>query len=188
MNWLRSHQRSAWIVGLTLLVPVLLFVNLLMSLQGMRQDYQSEIDSLEPRIARMQGLIEHQEQLRVAARNVGKQVVNLVYAASADRATVSAALQTDLRQILVDAGLSVTNSQVLPVREEEAFDYIGVKLTVTGSIDGLDAGLVALAAYMPLVLVESLDVWSTRTSHRKVDVPAQTISATLQLLSLRAVQ
>ncbi|RLA43453.1 MAG: hypothetical protein DRR04_10295 [Gammaproteobacteria bacterium] len=188
MNWLRSHQRSAWIIGLTLLIPVLLYINLLISLQGMRQDYQSQIDGLEPRIARMQGLIEHQEPLGEAAGSVDKQVMNLVYAATAERATVSAALQTDVRQILVDAGLSVTNSQVLPVREEEVFDYIGVKLTVTGSIDALDAGLVALASYRPQVLVESLDVWSTRTSRRKVAVPAQTISATLQLLSLRAVQ
>ncbi|RLA44733.1 MAG: hypothetical protein DRQ97_10850 [Gammaproteobacteria bacterium] len=188
MNWLRSHQRSAWIIGLTLLIPVVLYINLLMSLQGLRQGYQSQIDGLEPRIARMQGLIEHQEQLREAAGKVDKQVVNLVYAATADRATVSAALQTEVRQILVDAGLSVTNSHVLPVREEETFDYIGVKLTVTGSIDGLDTALVALAAYMPLVLVESLDVWTSRTSRFKVDVQAQTISATLQLLSLRAVQ
>jgi general secretion pathway protein M len=163
-------------------------MNLLLDLNGLRQDYQSEIDGLEPRIARMQGLIEHQEQLAAAAGKVDKQIVNLVYPASADRATVSAALQTGVRQILVDAGLSITNSQVLPVREEAAFDYIGIKLTVTGRIDSLDAGLVALAAYMPLLLVESLDVWPSRTSRRKSDAPVQTINATLQLLSLRAVQ
>jgi len=188
VSWLRSHRRSAWILGLTLLIPVLLYINLLMGLLGMRQAYQSEIAGLEPRIARMQGLIEHQEQLRRAAGNVDKKVVNLVYAATQDRATVSTALQTDVRQMLVDAGLSIKNSQVLPVREEEAFDYIGLKLTVSGSIASLDAALLSLAAYMPLVLVESLDVWPDRVSRRKGEDQVQTVTASLQLLSLRAAQ
>ncbi|MEH6637627.1 MAG: type II secretion system protein GspM [Halioglobus sp.] len=188
MNWIRSHKRSASIVGLTLLVPVFLYLNALFGLLGMRHNYQSEIDGLEPRIARMQGLLQHEQQLGEAAAKVDKQVVNLVYAATADRATVSAALQTDVRQILVDAGLSISNSQVMPVREKEAFDYISVKLTVTGSLASLDAALITLAGYMPLVLVESLEVWSARASRRNKVSKEQTINATLQLLSLRAAQ
>jgi general secretion pathway protein M len=190
INWLRSHQRSAAIVGLTLLLPVVVYVNTLVGLMAMRHDYQSRIDALEPRIARLQGLVEHEEQLRVAAGKVDKQVQGLVYAASDDRATVSAALQKDLREVLVEAGLTVSNSQVMPVREEETFDYIAVKLTVSGSIDSLDNALKSLAAYTPLVLVESLDVWTARPGRRQTrfQSQAQTVSARLQLLSLRAVQ
>jgi general secretion pathway protein M len=114
--------------------------------------------------------------------------VDLVYPVTADRATVSAALQKDVRQILVEAGLSVTNSQVLPVREENAFDYIGLKLTVTGDVAGLDAAMIALAGYTPRLLVESLDVWPARASRGKGETKVQAINASLQLLSLRAAQ
>ncbi len=188
MSWLRSNQRSAWIIGLTLTIPALLYLNALLGLLGMRQGYQSEIDALEPRIARLHGLIEYEGQLRESALMVDKQLVNLVYPAIEDSATVSTGLQKDVRQIFVEAGLSVTNIQVLPVREKNAFDYIGLKLTVTGDIAGLDAAMIAIAGYMPLLLVESLDVWPARGSSRSGDSKVQTISASLQLLSLRAVQ
>jgi len=189
VNWLRANKRSAWIIGLTLLIPVLLYLQALFGLLGMRGDFQEDIDRLQPRIARLQGLMQYEDQLRAASGRVGKEVLDLVYPATTDRATVSATLQKDVRQILVESGLSVSNSQVLPVREEQAFDYIGIKLTVTGEVAGLDAALSAIAGYMPLLLVESLDVWparrATRSRRGKKEVETQSISATLQLLSLR---
>lgn len=188
MSWLKSNQRTAWIIGLTLLIPVVLYLNIWLGLLGLRQDYQAEIDRIEPRIARLQGLIEYEEQLRDSAARVDKEVVNLVYPATTDRATVSATLQTNVRQILLEAGLSLSNSQVLPVREEEAFDYIGLKLTVTGNVASLDAALAAIAGYMPLLLVESLEVRPTRANRRKGESAQQKISASLQLLSLRSVR
>ena len=188
MIWLKSNQRLVWIVGLTLIVPAVLYLNVLFSLLGLRQDYQVEIERLEPRVARLQGLLEYEDQLRESAGKVDKQVVNLVYRATSDRAAVSATLQTSVRQILVEAGLSVSNSQVLPVREEGVFDYIGLKLTVTGSVASLDAALAAIAAYRPLLLTESLDMWPNRTRGRKGEADQQTVSTSLQLLSLRAVQ
>lgn len=188
MNWLRSHPRSAWIIGLTLLLPALLYLNALLALLDMRRDYQSQIGGLEPRIARLQGLIAHEEQLRVAAGEVDMRVVDLVYPAAEDRATVSTRLQKEVREMLVEAGLSVSNSQVLPVREQDLFDYVGVKLTVTGDLASLDAALVAIASYMPLLLVESLDVLPRGAGRRSADSDEQAISATLQLLSLRALQ
>lgn len=191
MNWLRSHRRSAWIIGLTLLLPALLYINALLGLIGLRQEYQSGIDALAPRLARLQGLIDHEEQLREAAGAVDQRVLGLVYPAGEDRATVSARLQKDVRQILVDAGLSVSNSQVLPLRERDLFDYVGVKITVTGEIDGLNAALANLSVFQPLVLVESLDVWPKRDSRRRSaagesDQGKQLVNATMQLLSLRS--
>lgn len=188
MNWFQANQRSTWIIGLTLLVPVIFYLNILFGLLGLRQDYQVEIERLEPRIARLQGLIEFEDQLRDSANKIDRQIVNLVYPATLDHATVSATLQTNVRRMLVEAGLTVTNSQVLPVRQEELFDHIGLKLTVTGSVASLDAALIAIAGYRPLLLAQSLDVWPTRVSRRKDEAKVQAISATLQLLSLRVAQ
>lgn len=186
MNWLKVHQRTAWICALTLLVPVLVYLNVIFSLLGVRSETQAEIDRMEPRIARLRGLIDYEDQLREAAVIVDSQVLELVYPASEDQATVSAELQTQVRDIFSAAGLSVTNSQVLPVREQGNFDYIGVKLTVNGSLPALDEALAGLAAYLPLVLVESLDVYPMRAPRGKDESNQQTLTASLQVLSLRA--
>lgn len=188
MNWLQEHSRSAWIVGLTLLIPLVIYLNALFGFFGLRQEYQAGIDQLQPRVARLRGLIESQDLLRDSVAEVDSQVINLVYPATDDRATVSANLQKEMRQLLVDAGLSVTNSQVLQVRERGMFDHIGIKLTVAGDLDSLDKALVSLGEYLPLVLVESLDVWPRQKNRRSKDTAGQTLTATVQLLSLRAVQ
>ncbi len=188
MNWIKSHQRSALICGLTLLLPAVFYFDALFGLVALGREYQADIDRQHPRIARMRGLIEYEPQLREAADQVGGQVVGLVYPATEDRATVSASLQTEVRQIFGTAGMSVTNSQVLRVKEEENFDYIGIKLTANGDVTSLDSALRGLAAYMPLVLIESLDVYPQRVSRRSKGPTAQSVTATLQLLSLRAAE
>jgi len=73
----------------------------------------------------------------------------------------------------------------LPVREHELFDYIAVKVTVGGTMANVDDALSSLGSYMPLVLVESLDIFPRRSSRRNAPVAEQTVTATLQLLSLR---
>jgi general secretion pathway protein M len=188
VSWLKVHQRTAWICGLTLLLPVLVYLNVMFSLLSVHSEAQAEIDRIEPRIARLRGLIDYEDQLREAAVVVDTQVLELVYPVSEDQATVSAELQTQLRDIFTSAGLSVNNSQVLPVREQGNFDYIGVKLTVKGSLSALDEALAGVASYIPLVLVESLDVYPARTPRGKGAVAQQQLTASLQLLSLRAAQ
>jgi general secretion pathway protein M len=184
MNWIQSHQRSAWICGLTLLVPLLFYFNALLGLWGVGHAYQSDIDNLMPRITRLRGLIGYESQLRDASTRSGKEVARLAYPAVGDAATVSASLQTNVRKILTDAGLTVSNSQVLPLREKENLDYISIRLTVEGDLSGIDAALTGIARFSPLLLVESLEIRSVRSGRDKSRT--QRIKATLQLLSLRA--
>ena len=138
MSWLRLHQRTAWICGLTLLLPLVIYLNAMFGMWGMRQSSQAEIERIEPRLARLQGLIDYESQLRKASTAVDSQVLELVYPATEDQATVSAELQTNVRDIFGKAGLSVSNSQVLPARAQGNFDYIAVKLTVSGDLPALD--------------------------------------------------
>ncbi len=184
MNWLRVHRRSAWVCGLTLLLPVLLYLYGVANLWQLRAGYQGEIERLQPRIARWQGLTELEEQLRESAGRGGNRMVGLVYPAQGDNATAAASLQKDARQLFTDAGMEITNSQVLPVRQEANFDYIGVKLTVDGDIASLDAALAEVADFSPLLMVEALDVWPVRV--RRDQPVGQRVTANLRLLSLRS--
>jgi general secretion pathway protein M len=188
VSWLRLHQRTSLICGLTLLLPIAFYLNAMLGLWGMRQAAQAEIERIEPRLARLQGLIDYEDRLREASAAVDSKVLELVYPATEDQATVAATLQTNVRDIFGKAGLSVSNSQVLPVRAQGNFDHIGMKLTVTGDLPALDEALAGLEAYLPLVLVESLDVYPARVARGKSENNEQRITANLQLLSLRAVQ
>jgi general secretion pathway protein M len=187
MNWLKSHSRSALIVGATLAIPVLLVFYIVLDFLVVRQGYQAEIDGLQPRVARMIGLIESEEQLRVSAGQLGSQVLNLVYPPTDDSAVVSAALQKDVRQIMTDAGLSVTNSRILPIVQDESFDRIGLSLTVIGGLDALDSALLTITAYKPLLLIDSMDIKPRRTSRSQDKSGQQIIIASFQLLTLRTI-
>ncbi|MFT5709813.1 MAG: general secretion pathway protein M [Halioglobus sp.] len=187
MNWLKNHRGFAFIVGATLALPLLLVMYILLDFLVARQGYQSEIDGLQPRVARMVGLIESEEQLRASAGQLGSQVLNLVYPPTDDSATVSAALQADMRQIMTDAGLSVTNSRILPVLQEENFDRIGLSLTVSGGLDALDSALLAMADYKPLLLIDTMDIKPKRMSRSRGDDGQQIVIASFQLLTLKAI-
>ena len=188
MSWVRANKRSVWIVGLTLLVPVILYLDALLGLLAVRSEYQGDATHLERRIARLQGLVAFEDVLRESSTTLGSQTRRLYHPPSADQAEVSATLQTDVRRMLVEAGLSVNNSQVLPVRIHDHFDYIAVKLMVSGELAGLDAALASLAEHQPALMVESLEIWPNRVPAGKKAPTPQTLSASLQVLSLRAIR
>ena len=83
-------------------------------------------------------------------------------------------------------GMDVTNSQVLRPRKRDQFDYVSVKIVARGTLEQLDQGLAEFATFRPVVFVESLDAFPNRR-RRKGDDEAQTLTVSLQLLSLRAV-
>jgi general secretion pathway protein M len=186
--WLENNRQAAVLVGLTLALPVFILLYLSVDLLGMRAEYQREIDRLEPRIARLRGLVESEQRLVESSDQIGARLKNLVYPVFDDRAAVSAALQNNVREIASNAGMTVSNSQVLKVRQEEGFERIGLKLTLSGDIVALDTALLDLTTYIPLLLVESIEIWPDRRSRAKDASPGQTLTASLQLLSLRSMQ
>jgi general secretion pathway protein M len=108
-----------------------------------------------------------------------------VYPATGDTASVSTTLQSDIRQIFSDAGLTVSNSQVLPLREQEHFDHININFSVQGDISGVDAALTDIAKFRPLLLVESLEMRPLRSG--RSGAKEQIVVVSLQLLALRAI-
>jgi len=185
VTWLASHRRSAVIIGLTLLVPVYLYLAALVKLLALGAEDAERISDLRPRIARLQGLIDNEASLRAAAGEVGERLEALGYAPAQDATAVAAALQAEVRQLLAEAGLSVTNSQVLPTRNEDDFDLVGLKVTATGTLPALDAALAGVEAFRPTLLVESLDVFPARTRSRREERTAQQLTAVIEVLALR---
>lgn len=185
-HWIKTHRRSAILVGVSLLVPAYLFLLVLGKTLTVRAGYQDQIDTIEPRIARMQGLVEKEDALRDALSGVQNVMNDHIYPQSSDAAAVSASLQAEARRILGQSGMEVTNSQVLPVRKRDTFDYVSVKVVARGELEQLDQSLADLARFRPVIFIESFDAFPNR-KRRTADDEEQTLTVTMQLLSLRAI-
>lgn len=185
MSWLRNHRRSAVLIGLTLLIPLYFYLSTLFGLLGLAMDYRADANRLEPRLARLQGLLDIEADLTAQSSEALNVLRRQTYSPDEDPSALAATLQADVRQIFAEAGLSVTNSQVLPVRNGDRFDRVAVKLTVSGALPALDAALIGVAAHEPRMLVESIDAFPARTGGRDAQ-EQQVLTAVVQLMVLRA--
>lgn len=184
LAWLKSHRRSAVVVGSTLLIPAYFFLLLLGKALAHRADLGESISRIEPRVARMQGLIEREDALQAAVSEVRSVMSDHVYRRASDGESVAASLQADTRRIVGASGMEVTNSQVLPIRRRDDFDYIGVKLVARGTLTQLDQSLAELARFRPVIYVEAIDVFPNRRRGRGEE-EEQVLTVAFELLSLR---
>jgi general secretion pathway protein M len=182
VNWLLERRRTAAFVGATVALVLGVLLVVLVRLVAAAGAYGAEVDRLRPRIARLSGLEASEARIDEQLQGATRQLRELVYAASGDSSALAATLQADIRRIFEEAGMDVANSQVLPVRSEEGFERISLKVTLRGGIDALDASLRGLSALRPRVLVETMDVYPSRSGNREAD---QTVGAVIQVAVLR---
>jgi general secretion pathway protein M len=181
MNWLLQRRRTALFVGATVAAVLLVLFVVLVRLAAAAGAYGAEVERLRPRIARLSGLEASEARIEEQLQAATRELRDLVYPASGDSSALAATLQADIRRIFEEAGLDVTNSQVLPVREDEPFERISLKVTLRGGIDALDASLRGLAALRPRVLVESMDVYPARGDRGE----SQTLGAVIEVANLK---
>lgn len=187
MSWLRTHRRTAVLLGLTLVLPIYLYLQTVFGLLGLAFEYRGDAGRITPRLERLQGLENFEEQLREQQSVAKERLDALVYPPEQDGSALAALLQSEVRQLLTREGMTVSNSQVLPVRQDEVFDRVAVKLTVSGSLGALDAALRGIADARPRIVVESLDTFPERGGRRGQNAgPSQTLTAVMQLMVLRA--
>jgi general secretion pathway protein M len=178
----------ATVVALTLAVPLALFLYIFSSVWSLGRSFQEDIDTLEPRIARLRGVTEAREELAAAAANAEATLKGLVYPAG-DANAVSAALQKNVRGIMSGAGLAVADSRIESARREGAFDVIGLSVTASGGIEALDAALDDIVSYSPLLLVTEIEVSPARTSRRSIELQSfQELSVKMNLIALVGVE
>ncbi len=76
---MQGHRRSAILVMLTFAVPLYLFAVAMGAMLSTRGEYREEISSIEPRVARMQGLIAKEEQIQQSLAGVNTVVADHIY-------------------------------------------------------------------------------------------------------------
>ena len=79
MNWMQANRKSAIVVALTLAIPLFVVLYVAIALWSLGSSYQDDIDRLEPRIARMLGVAQAEEELLATAAQAGNTLKGLVY-------------------------------------------------------------------------------------------------------------
>lgn len=182
MDYLRSWPRHAQVVaGITLAAVLVVVLYILSSLWSWYADGTRRLEDMEPRIARLHGLVYSEEALRDSGSEVAGSLTALAYPV-AEAAATGARVQQELRRHLEGAGLSVSGSQVLPAVPMQGLEEIRVTLTASGSSEAFDQALLALQEARPLLLVRKLELSPARA--RRGD-DSQTLTVKLDISAVK---
>ena len=177
-------SRAQWVVAITmLLLSVLLLWVIVWLLFGYNQ-YHREIRSIEPRLARLAGLREVEDQLQASELRAASEVHGLVYSATEETGSLGAQMQKSARELFTSVGMTVTGTQILTPKEDEFFTRIGVGINASGDIRSLEAALVQIIEARPLVFVNRLDIQPERRRGRNSQ-SNQNLQVRVQLISMK---
>jgi len=157
---------------------------------SLRQDFAREIASIEPRTARLLGILQSTEALEAASAAAQATLRDLAYPAERDSASAAASLQQSVRELMAGAGMSVKGSQVLATRSADGYERLTLDITGEGNIEALDIALAELELIRPLVFVESFSIKPLRMRRGSAQAAAdggdpRRLNARIQLFALR---
>lgn len=152
-------NRIAWLQALTVVALLLPLVGAGLFVWIHHQRLQSHLADLEPRYARLAGLLEHQADLKALGLQANAQLARLAYPVGQDVTQAGNDAQQRIRNLFADSKLDISSSQVLAaVKEDAKFDRIPINLRVEGDLVGIQNALLKLADQTPAVLVDSLSL------------------------------
>jgi len=162
-----GSRRMLIVVGLTLAMIVILFSILADIAWQKFQDYDASARQLEPRISRLLGVEQSADILVQADEKISAQLAVLAYPAVKDVETTGAAMQRTLREAMKEAGMTVSGSQILPIKVRDGYDKITLDITATGSMESFAATLKSVAEMTPLVMIETINIKPEKQRRRK---------------------
>lgn len=148
-----------------LALQLLMWLLLLVPLAGLglaaylkHQQLQTNLDDLETRYARLRGMLDHQSDYQALNSTVNAELARLTYPASQDLASAANDAQQRVRSLFADNHLDIISIQVLPAKQEGAFNRITITLRVEGNLVSLYAALEQLPSLSPAVFFDSMTI------------------------------
>ncbi|MDO3383579.1 type II secretion system protein GspM [Gilvimarinus algae] len=173
--------RSQWLVlGSFATALVILLIVALISL-GSFFSYREQVADLQPKLARMEGMLLAQDRIREAGMTADQGVEGLVYS-DEDTNSIGVNMQQKLRSALSSGGMSVSGSNIQNAREFESLILIGVSITAEGTLAQLESVLEKIVRARPIVLIDRLEI---RPERRRGADTSQVIEVQIQLYSMK---
>ncbi len=171
--------------GIPILALLALYYLLVLPLEDV---YATVADGLQERAqlaARYEALAEQLPKLKEADRQWrGHSGGELLLAGGSD-ALAQANLQTMLKQVVEDAGTKLTSAEFLPVRPEENFRRIGIRMAFSGDLKMLTAVLRGIETARPCLFAGDFDV-HTGGPVDDEGTDSETLSVSLDVFGFRA--
>lgn len=129
------HQHRSWLAPLlTFVVMVIMLAAILLPLNAKQAKYEQTIKTAQPRIERVQGLIQAapmlDERLNAARASAQAQF----YPANVDENRLNTELQTRLRNLAQHHGLTIGSLRGMPPRKEHNLDIFLLNLNLQGGM------------------------------------------------------
>jgi general secretion pathway protein M len=140
------------------------------------------MEEVEPRHARLQGLLASTDALARAQNEAQGVVAQYVYPAEGDANQVGNAAQQSVRNLFTTAGLQIVSSQVLPAKAEKHYDRVPLTVRAEGDLIALQSAMVALSGQSPAILVRGLNVQTVGAV--RADTP-QRLAAQFEMFVLK---
>lgn len=150
----RLLDRIAWLQALTVLTLLLPLLGAGLFIGVSHQRIVGHLADLEPRYARLLGIMEHRAELQASSEAATAQLKRLAYPAGQDVTQAGNDAQQRIRALFADSKLDIVSIQVLPPKEEGEFDRLTIELRVEGDLTGLHNALTLLSVQTPLVTTQ----------------------------------
>ncbi|MDO5624435.1 MAG: type II secretion system protein GspM [Pseudomonadota bacterium] len=183
MNRLAAlRPEQLWLAAAALILAVLMAMGMGYVLRK-HQWATDTLQSAEPRVARLNGLLQNEELLAQAQSALNANLNEFVYPADRDPGEIGNAALQRVREMAAGRGLRVASSQAtLTPRDEQGFDRIGLDLRIEGDWNAVFALLRDLADARPALYLGLAQFTAQGTGEQG---RPQTIAAQLGLFVLR---
>ena len=158
-----TRPEPRWLALGALAVLLLALAAAALWVAGVHQRAAARLAELEPRHARLAGLLQSGERLTQSQQALQANLAQFVHPPEADAAQLGNTVLQRVRELATTQGLRVTSSQTAAPREDKdqpGFGRIGVSLRVEGDWPQLQGLLRALPAERPAIYSETVQLLS----------------------------
>ena len=177
-----TRPEPRWLALGALAVLLLALAAAALWVAGVHQRAAARLAELEPRHARLAGLLQSGERLTQSQQALQANLAQFVHPPEADAAQLGNTVLQRVRELATARGLRVTSSQAATPREDKGFDRIGLNLRVEGDWPQLVALLRELAQLRPAVYTSTLQLG---VQHGGAQGGPQTVFGNLDLYVLK---
>lgn len=163
-RWIQNLKSPQTLLqALILAVAIAPLVGMGLWVYNKHQWARQQLETVEPRYARMLGMREQQDEIETTLQTLQVRRAQYTYSGTEASAQVGAAVQQKLRSLMGAAGLTVTSSQVQvkPAEEESHYEKIVIAMTAEGEMNNVHTALQGLVEVRPAVLVDELSISRT---------------------------
>lgn len=139
------------------------------------------IAEVEPRHARLSGLMAHKDSLARAHAQAAERLAQYLHPVGQDANQVGNDVQQRIRSVLSTAGLSIVSTQVLVAKDEKNFERIPLAVRAEGDMMAVQLALAALDEQKPAILTEGFALQAAAAPVKGV----QKLAVQLNLVILR---